>query len=107
MLIIFLVLSMFLQAANHSATVAWVDNNNPAGTTYTVYRAAGLCSGNPSFTKIATAVATKGYVDTTVQPGNYAYTISATFNGAESAQSVCVGGLVPAFPVSNVTVVIQ
>lgn len=82
---------------SHTVTLSWVDDRNPAGTTYSVYRATGLCSGSPVFAKIATAVTVKTYADSTVQPGNYCYAVSATYNSVESAQSNTVQPAVPAF----------
>lgn len=81
----------------HTVTLSWIDDRNPAGTTYSVYRAPGLCSGTPVFAKIATAVTAKTYTDMTVQPGNYCYAVTATFNSVESAQSNTVQPAVPAF----------
>jgi hypothetical protein len=91
------------QSTTHSVTLAWLDNLNPTGTTYTVYRATGLCSGTPTFAKIAAALATKTYQDTTVTPGNYCYTITATVNSIESAQSPTVQPTVPSFAATNVS----
>lgn len=81
----------------HTVTLSWADDRNPAGTTYSVYRAPGLCSGTPVFAKIATAVTEKTYPDATVQPGNYCYAVTATFNSVESAQSNTAQPAVPAF----------
>ena len=33
----------------HKVTLTWQDTLNPAGTTYSVYRATGLCSGTPAW----------------------------------------------------------
>jgi hypothetical protein len=85
------------QQTTHSVTLTWTDTLNPAGTTYNVYRATGLCRGTPAFAKIATALTAKTYADTTVIPGNYCYAATATFNGAESVQSNTVNPSVPAF----------
>src|SRR5258708_37655312 len=58
----------------HSVSLTWTDTLNPVGTTYTVYRAAGLCSGSPVFNKLATGLplttAATPYVDTAVTTGN-------------------------------------
>lgn len=103
-----LVLSMSAQqAATHSATLTWTDNANPAGTTYSVYRASGLCSGTPTFSKIASAVAVKTYQDTTVTPGNYCYAVTATSGGMESAQSNSVLAPVPSFAPSGLSITVQ
>lgn len=93
--------------ATHTATLTWTDTANPAGTTYNVYRATGLCSGSPIFSKLASAVAVKTYVDSTVQPGNYCFQVTATSAGAESAPSNTAAAPVPAFPPSGLNVVVQ
>lgn len=104
----FLLASCLLLAQTvHSATMTWVDNLNPAGTTYSVYRANGLCSGSPVFSKIASAVAVKTYVDTTVTPGNYCFAVTATFQGMESAQSPSAAAPVPTFPPTGLAVTVQ
>ena len=94
-------------AQTHSVTLTWTDTSNPAGTTYSVYRVVGLCSGSPTFAKIATAVTDKTYIDTTVQPGNYCYTVTASFNGAESSPSNSEPALVLPFPPTGLTAVVQ
>src|SRR5574337_1472862 len=91
---VFIGLNLFVQS-QHSATLTWTDTQNPTGTTYSVYRATGLCSGTPTFNKIASAVAVLTYVDTTVQPGNYCYEVTATFNGMESTPSNTASAPVP------------
>ena len=92
------------QAAPHSATLTWADTLNPTGTTYSVYRSSGLCSGTPVYSKLATAVTVKTYQDSTVQPGNYCFTVTATFNGMESAQATPAGAAVPSFAPTGLTI---
>jgi hypothetical protein len=82
----------------HSVTLAWVDTLNPSGTTYSVYRAPGLCSGSPVFAKLATAVTVLTYLDSTVTPGSYCYQVTATAAGVESAPSPTAAAAVPSFP---------
>ena len=86
----------------HQVTLKW---NAPADaiatSTYNVYRANGLCGGNPSFTKIATAVSVLTYTDGTVIPGNYCYYVTQVQNGAESSSSNTVN---PAIQPLGVTV---
>lgn len=84
-------------AGTHCALLTWTDTLNPTGTTYNVYRATGLCSGTPTFAKIATAVAALTYTDKTVTTGNYCFGVTATLNGIESAMSPTVLAPVPAF----------
>jgi hypothetical protein len=95
------------QTSTHAATLAWQDNLNPSGTTYNVYRATGLCSGTPGFSKIASALSEKTYEDTTVQPGNYCYTVTAVLNGMESAQSNWALAPVPSFPPQLLSVTVK
>lgn len=96
-----------LAQAPHSVTPTWSDISNPAGTTYSIYRATGLCSGTPTFAKIATAVAAKTYQDTTVSPGPYCFSVTATFQGVESAQSNSALANVPAFATTSLSVAVQ
>jgi len=91
----------------HSVTLTWADTLNPTGTTYSVYRATGLCSGTPVFSKLATAVTVLTYKDTTVTPGNYCYTVTATVNGVESAQALPTNPQVPSFVVTNLAATVQ
>lgn len=108
LLIVFLILAAGLQAqTTHSVTLTWTDTLNPSGTTYTVYRATGLCSGTPTFSKLASALTGKTYLDSTVIPGNYCYEVTATLNGMESAPSNTAGAPVPSFPPSQLSVTVQ
>ena len=68
-------------------TLTWTDTSNPSGTTYSVKRAAGLCSGTPAFSTLATGITAKTYEDSTVTVGNYCYVVTASFAGLESAPS--------------------
>ena len=98
--------ALFAQGT-HSVTLTWTDTLNPAGTTYSVYRAVGLCSGTPTFSKIASAVTVKTYQDTTVTPGNYCFAVTATANGMESAQSNTALAPVPSFAPTALSVTVQ
>lgn len=91
----------------HSVTLTWADTQNPAGTVYNVYRATGLCSGNPSFSKIATALAAKTFSDTTVQVGAYCYYVTASLNNAESAPSVSAPATILPFPPDGLKIQVQ
>jgi hypothetical protein len=95
------------QTATHSVKLSWVDALNPSGTTYTVYRAPGLCSGTPVFAKLATGVAVLTFTDSTVTPGNFCYQVTATVGGVESAPSNSVLAPVPAFAPSALTFTVQ
>lgn len=95
------------QSNQHSVTLTWQDTQNPSGTTYNVKRATGLCTGTPTFSTIATAVAPKTYVDNAVQTGNYCYVVTATFNGVESAPSNTAAAAVPSFPPTSLQVTVQ
>ncbi len=105
--LVFFSAAAWAQAAQHSVTLTWVDTQNPAGTTYSVYRATGLCSGTPTFSKLATAIPTKTYLDNTVTPGNYCYQVTATAQGMESAPSNSALAPVPSFAPANLSVVVQ
>jgi len=107
LLLLFLVLSMSAFAQTHSATLTWVDTSNPMGTTYNVHRATGLCTGTPSYSVIASAVAVKTYVDTTVTPGNYCYVVTAVYMGVESANSNTALAPVPSFAPTALAVTVQ
>lgn len=93
--------------STHTVTASWTDGKNPTGVTYTVYRATGLCSGTPTFAKLATGVSVLTYVDSTVTPGNYCYEVTATVNGVESAPSNTALGTVPAFSPSALSLTVQ
>ena len=105
--LILLCAAVAVAQTQHTATLTWADTSNPAGTTYSVYRATGLCSGTPTFSKIASAIAVKTYVDNTVTPGNYCYAVTATANGMESAQSNLALAPVPSFAPSGLNVAVQ
>jgi hypothetical protein len=92
---------------SHSVTLNWTDTLNPSGTVYNVYRATGLCSGSPVFSKIASAVAAKTYQDSTVIPGNYCYEVTATANAVESAPSNTALAPVPSFVPQTLSVTVQ
>lgn len=96
-----------LAQASHNATLTWTDTSNPTGTTYNVYRATGLCSGTPTFSKLATAVTVKTYQDTTVQPGGYCFMVTAVYNSVESAASNSASAAVPAFSPTGLTLTTQ
>jgi hypothetical protein len=107
-----LILSILLAAcamaqSTHSVTLNWVDTANPAGTTYSIYRATGLCSGTPVWSKLATGITVKTYKDDPVAPGNYCYVATSTYNGMESAQSPTAAAAVPSFPPTAISVVVQ
>ena len=95
------------QPATRTVTLSWTDTSNPAGTTYSVYRAPGLCSGTPTFAKIATGLTAKTYQDTAVSPGNYCYVATASLNGIESPQSASAGAVVTPFAPSGLSITVQ
>lgn len=80
-----LLLSFSLEAANRTVTLTWQDGQNPAGTTYNIYRAKAACSTAPTFTLVA-SVATLTYVDP-VTPGKYCYYVTALWEADESDPS--------------------
>ncbi len=98
------VVSLMQQPVQHVATLVWNDTLNSAAATYSVYRAPGLCSGSPTFNKIATAVAEKTYRDATVTPGNYCYQVTATDFSVESPPSNTAQASVPSFAPTNLSI---
>ena len=104
---LFFALALAQSPTNHSVTLTWQDPSNPAGTTYSVYRATGLCSGNPAFSKIANAIPAKTYEDTTVQPGNYCYQVTATLNSVESGPSNTALAPVPSWAPTQLSVTVK
>jgi hypothetical protein len=106
--VLFFALSLSASAqAAHSVNLTWADSTNPTGTTYNVYRATGLCSGTPAFSKIASAVAAKTYQDSTVTPGNYCYAVTASLFGAESPQSNTVNPSIQPFAPTGLSFTVQ
>jgi hypothetical protein len=106
-LLVLLSLCLVAQTATHSVSLVWQDALNPTGTTYSVYRATGLCSGTPTFSKIASALTVLTYSDTTVTPGNYCYEVTATVNSMESAPSNTAGAPVPSFPPQTLSITVK
>lgn len=104
--VLFSALALIAQTT-HSATLTWTDTLNPSGTTYNVKRATGLCSGTPTFSTIASAVAVKTYVDNTVTPGNYCYVVTAVYAGMESAPSNSALAPIPSFTPTALTVTVH
>ena len=86
-LIAFVFAACALAQTTHTVTLTWVDALNPTGTTYTVYRANGACSGTPSYVNIASAVTVKTYDDVGINPGRYCYAVTANYNEMESDYS--------------------
>jgi len=95
------------QTITHVVTLTWADTANPAGTTYNIYRATGLCSGTPTFNKIGSAVTAKTFDDNSVSPGNWCYQVTAVFGGAESVPSNSVNPNVPAFAPTSLTFTVK
>lgn len=93
---------LVLAQTSKTVTLTWDDTRNPSGTTYSVKRATGLCTGTPTFNTIATGLAVKTYDDTPISPGNYCYVVTATSSGLESAASNSAPALVTPFVVINV-----
>lgn len=98
--------SAFAQTT-HSATLTWADTQNPAGTTYNVYRATGLCSGTPVFSKLASGLVPKTFTDPTVSPGNWCFQVTATTAGIESPASNTAQAPVPNFAPTQLQVTVQ
>ncbi len=88
-----------------NGVVTWTDTLNPptGTTTWNVYRATGLCSGTPVFSKLASALTVLTFTDATITAGNYCYAVTATVNGVESPQSNLAGAPIPAFAPTQLT----
>lgn len=86
-------LTLSAQPSQRQVTLTWEDLVNPAGTTYNVYRAQGQCSTTQTFVKVASGLAAKTATDT-VNPGQYCYYATATFDTAESDASLTAGAKV-------------
>jgi len=106
-----LICALFVPAAHaqttHKVTLTWTDTLNPAGTTYTVSRATGLCTGTPVFSTLASGLTALTYVDSTVTPGNYCYEVEATAGGVLSAPSNMALAPVPSFAPTGLNVAVQ
>lgn len=103
------------QVPAHSVTLTWTDTQNPVGTTYNVYRAAGTCpAAAPTTVTPSTAFNLLGNTggltstDTTVAAATtYCYLVSAISIGAqESVGNPLITMVVPAnattsFPPTN------
>lgn len=98
--------SAFAQTT-HSATLTWVDTQNPAGTTYNIYRATGLCSGTPVFSKLQGGVTVMTYTDATVTAGNYCFQVTATTAGIESPASNTAQAPIPNFAPTQLQVTVK
>lgn len=98
--LLFLFTAAILSAQGRSVTLNWTDTVNPAGTTWNVYRAPGLCTASPVFVKLtATPLTVKTYVDSTVVSGSYCFQVTAVLNGVESGPSNQAGATYPSPPV--------
>jgi hypothetical protein len=84
-----------------------MDTSNPAGTTYSIYRATGVCTGSPAYSKIVEGLTAKTYEDATVQPGNYCYVATASYSGTESAYSNSALAPVPSWSPTGLTVMVK
>ncbi len=103
-----ILVSVSVAEKTHTATVVWTDPDNPSGAaTYSVYRATGLCSGSPTFSKVATALTALSYVDSSVTVGTYCFQITATQSNVESAASPSGSGTVQPFPPQTVVVTVN
>lgn len=105
--ILFLLSLALVAQTGRTVVLTWVDTQNPTATTYSVYRAPGLCSGTPVFAKISTALAVKTFSDASVAPGLYCYTVTASLNSVESAQAVPAPVTVGPFTPTSISITVQ
>lgn len=103
-----LILIPTIALAAHSVVIAITDATNPAGTTYNIYRGAGVCSSNPSLVKVG-STSTKAFTDPNLAPGTYCYAATAVNSaGDESGNSPTAGAVIPAQPNTvTITVTVQ
>jgi len=106
--ILFLAVGLQAQTATppHSVTLAWQDTQNPSGTTYNAYRAAGDCITTPPvFAKInLVPITSTNWTDQTVSDGRYCYQVTAVDTaGNESAPSNSAVAFVKPFPPTTLT----
>ena len=88
----------FGQQSPHAVVLQWTAAPNQPGQTFAVYRAPGLCTGNPVFAKVAEGVAVETFEDQTVTTGNYCFHVTAVWQGMESVPSNRVLVPIPASP---------
>jgi hypothetical protein len=88
--------------AQHSVTLNWVDNINPSGTLYNVYRLSGACPNQKyqplgDFAKLTSAPLTAfTYKDLSVTAGDtYCYVVTAVSGSTESGPSGPAAASVP------------
>jgi len=70
----------------HYVELTWTDPGNPQGTAYNLYRSLADCSRVSRFVVVATVTAL-GYVDRSVSAATYCYSLTAVYQGQESAPS--------------------
>jgi len=103
---LFFSLALFAQTSARQVVLTWEDTQNPAGTTYSIYRSNGVCANATNFTRIANNIALKTYTDT-ANPGQYCYYATATLNSVESDASTTAEAKVKPFPPKTLTVTVQ
>jgi hypothetical protein len=88
--------------------LTWDDlYNNPATTTYCVYRTIGIGSNLPAFTRLAAGLTVKRYDDVGVQAGPYSYVVTAVAGDIESGNSNVATAKVPPNNPSALSAVIK
>lgn len=107
-------LPLMALAQSHSVTLTWtMAVGNPPGTTTSIYRAPGPCTGTPVFTSIATGMSGTTYTDSSaaVSGGGatFCYMLRALSGTTESVNSPTVVAIVPAtiLPPTGLTVTVQ
>lgn len=106
-LFLFFIAAFVFAQGGKIVDLSWTDNANPAGTSYNIKRATGLCTGSPNFSTIATGVTSKAYTDTGVGIGTYCYAVTASFNNIESTNSPTASATVPPREVAELSVVVR
>jgi len=79
---------LLAQTTTRKVTLDWEDTANPAGTTYTLYRAKGACAQEtPTWEMLQSSIAPKTFEDLNVTPGKYCYVATAVVDAVESDHS--------------------
>lgn len=106
LLSLLLIVATPLMAKAHSASVSWTASADAqSGLTYTIARGTGACTPTvPTLTVLASGLTATSYVDSSVVPGVYCYSITAVMGGQTSAP-LQGSGIIPVAAPS--TIVIQ
>lgn len=94
------------QSATRQVVLTWEDTLNPAGTTYSIYRANGQSATATGFVRLVSGVTLKTYTDA-ANPGQYCYYATATLAGVESDPSINAEAKVKPNPPQKFTLIVN